>query len=96
MWLTLGVRVPQLVTGTMSAAERHRMVAEKAAAVTESAQAASLAAARLMVDPRAFRSPAALMGGLTTVSAAAAAKPFHTRVKANARRLSKPRAKSSG
>jgi hypothetical protein len=94
MWVTLRVRVPQLLAGTMTDAERRRMVTEKVAAVAESAQAASTAAAGLLRRPRRLTTPKGLLIGLTTVSAAAA-RPFQTRVKANARRLTKPR-KTSG
>lgn len=94
MWVTLGVRVPQLLAGTMTESERRRMVTEKMAAVVESTQAASTAAARLLRWPRRLTTSGGVLSGLTTISAAAA-RPFQSRVKANARRLTKPR-KTSG
>lgn len=93
MWVTLGVRVPQLLAGTMTPAERHRMVAEKAAATAESVQAATRALAGMAGKPSRLRSPRRAMGSLAAFADAVAA-PFQVRVKANAKRLTKPRARS--
>ena len=61
MWVTLGVRVPQLMAGTMTGAEWNRMVAEKASAAAESAWETSFALGRAMLVSRAPRSSAAAM-----------------------------------
>ena len=87
-WTTLSVRVPQLVTGTMSAAETQRMVAEKLAAAVEGALAGATTATRL-----ALRSPRRLTSSRITAQALtmleATSKPARRRVQANARRLTK-------
>ena len=89
MWTTLAVRVPTIVTGTMTKAEQSRMVAEKLEAWSESANATTASVGQMMIDPKAaFRSPAATAATLLSLSRAAA-DPFHRRVKANARRLKK-------
>ena len=90
---TLGVRVPGLLAGTLPAGERTRMVREKAEAMVESAQATGYAAAKLMARPRKLTPASALSGWLAL--AEAASRPYHTRVKANARRLGKPPGKGS-
>ncbi len=95
MWVTLSVRVPGLMAGTLSHAERTRMVTEKAEAMVESAQAIGRTTARLMNDPQ-FSAPthtAVTAGWLAILEAAS--RPFHKRVKANAGRLGTPRKRRS-
>ena len=91
---TLGVRVPGLLAGTLPAGERTRMVSEKAEAMVESAQATGLAAAKLIARPRKLTPASAISGWLAL--AEAASRPYHKRVKANARRLGTPPGKGSG
>lgn len=86
----LGIRVPALLDGSASAAERTRMVQEKAEAVAESAQAVGRAATRMMSRPKRRATPQGLMTGWLAL-AEAASQPFHRRVKANAKRLSRKR-----
>ena len=94
MWVTLGVRVPQLMAGTMTGAEWNRMVAEKASAAAESALETSCALGRAMLASRVPRSSAAAMDASAAVLSAAV-RPFHTRVKSNAQRLTKGRTGTS-
>ncbi len=89
MWTTLAVRVPQLMSGTMTPAEQTRMVAEKLEAFTESAHDTSASLGRLMLNPIGLmQSPVAMMGAMTALSSAASL-PFHSRLKLNATRLQK-------
>lgn len=88
-WTVLAIRVPALLDGSASAAERTRMVAEKSDAMVESAQAVASTAMRLAVRPGKRRT-SAMSAWLSLADAAS--RPFHTRVKANAKRLGrKPR-----
>lgn len=90
-WAVLGIRVPALLDGSASAAERTRMVAEKRDAMVESAQAVGTVAMRLAARPRRRPTPAAAVSAWLSL-AEAASRPFHKRVKANAKRLNrKPR-----
>jgi hypothetical protein len=90
-WTVLGVRVPMLLAGRMSAQEQHRMVAEKVEAFAESQRAVVEAASRMACRPG--RSPASFAAAAAAL-AGAALDPYHRKVKANAKRLAKPRAPS--
>lgn len=82
---TLAVRVPQLMTASMSAAEYQRMVLEKVAAAAEGLAAGAAAAVKIGAGRRS-RSPGHLLDAGLTV-AEAMSRPARKRVKANARRL---------
>ena len=88
---TLAVRVPQLLSGTMTPAETQLMVAEKVAAVRDGVRHGSLAAARLAASNlagRRTRPPTlrrTLADALTIAEASCA--PARRTVRANAKRL---------
>ncbi|WP_237480023.1 hypothetical protein [Lichenibacterium dinghuense] len=86
--VTLSVRVPQLLAGTMTAAESTRMVAEKAAAAGEGLLAGSAAAARVAARRLARLAPHRAVEDALEI-AEAMSRPARRRVKANAARLSK-------
>lgn len=94
--MTLGRRVPALVSGTSHPAERTRMVTEKIEAAVESARAVGQVAAKLV--GRAAVTPPTVTSAISgwLVLAEAASRPYHRRVKANATRLSKARRRRSG
>lgn len=89
MWTTLSFRIPMLLAGTMTDIERNKMVGEKVEAATESLWGAAFAMGQAMT-----RGPAALYDAGSAFDSAvgfmtAASKPYHRRVTANARRLSR-------
>lgn len=84
---TLSVRLPQLATGTMSAAERRRMVAEKAAAVHEGAMAGGVALLKV-ASRRRRPSPLTVLNDVVTL-VDAVGRPARRTVRRNARRLTK-------
>ena len=88
--VTLSVRLPQLMTGTMTRAESARMVGEKLAASTEGLLAASTVALRAAARRGAVATTRQLVQDALDISAAAA-RPAQRRVKANAKRLTAPR-----
>ena len=93
-WTTLAVRVPQLMAGTMTPAESHRMVAEKLGAAQEGALKASVAAGRVALRRPRRRSLAGLMADAAAIVEAAYA-PAKRTVKANADRLSATKARKT-
>lgn len=90
MWSVLGVRVPLLFTGRMAPDEQVRMVAEKVEAFAESQVAAAMALGRAMTKP--MRRPADVLAAGQAVTAAAL-RPYHRKVKSNAKRLKAVREK---
>ena len=88
--VTLSVRLPQLMTGTMTRAESARMVGEKLAAATEGLLAASAASLRVAARGGATVTPRRVLQDGLEVSAAAA-RPAQRRVEANAKRLAAPK-----
>jgi hypothetical protein len=87
MWTTLSLRVPMLLTGTMTAPERTRMISEKIEAAAESALDASIAVGKAFAQsPAALLSPAAGVCSAIAIMDAAS-KPYHRRLTANAHRL---------
>jgi hypothetical protein len=86
-WTTVAMRLPMLTAKGASSPEASRMVEEKVAAVTEGAMKASLTGAALV--GRAM-GPLAVASGAVSI-ADALARPARRRVKANAKRLTKPR-----
>ena len=84
--VTLSQRVPMLISGQASPRETSRMVTEKVAATVLGTQAAGIVAARAL-GRRAGHPLAA--AELAVDMAAAASRPFHARVRANAKRLSR-------
>ena len=88
--VTLSVRLPQLMTGTMTRAESARMVGEKLAAATEGMLAASAASLRVAARSGAAVTPRRFLQDALEVSAAAA-RPAQRRVEANAKRLATPK-----
>ena len=87
--VTLSVRLPQLMTGTMTRAESARMVGEKLAASTEGLLEASAASLRAAARRGPAVTPRQILQDVLDVSAAAA-RPAQRRVKANAKRLTAP------
>ena len=84
---TLAIRVPQLLSGTMSKAETHRMVAEKIAAAREGWVKGAAAAGRIaMRKPK--RSTRAVAADTLAIFDAAFG-PARRKVRANAKRLTK-------
>jgi hypothetical protein len=88
--VVLGLRVPQLLTGRMTPRERERMVAEKIEAFAESQSAVTTQLGRMMVHPA--RTPTGFAAAAAGLAAAAMA-PYHSKVKANAKRLTLRRSK---
>lgn len=88
--LTLSVRLPQLMTGTMTRSESARMVREKLAAATEGLLAAAEATLRVAARGEAAVTPRRLLDTTLEISAAAA-RPAQRRVAANAKRLAAPK-----
>jgi hypothetical protein len=89
MWTVLGVRVPQILTGRMTPAEQTRMIAEKVDAFAQSQHAAAEALGRMALRPPA-RTPGGLASSAASI-AAAAFRPYHRKVTANAKRLTRVR-----
>ena len=86
---TLSVRVPQLMTGTMSPAETRRMVSEKISAAQVGWAKAAVAATRIALG-RPSRNPTALAARSLAVLDAAV-RPASRTVRANAKRLTTTR-----
>jgi hypothetical protein len=87
--VTLSVRLPQLMTGTMTRAESARMVGEKLAAASEGLVAASAAGLRVAARRGPAATPRQMLDDALEVSAAAL-RPAQRRVAANAKRLTRP------
>ena len=92
---TLAVRVPQLMTGTMTGPESRRMVAEKVEAAREGGRNAAVAAGWIALRPPRRPSMKGLVADAVTVLDAASG-PVRRTVKANAKRLSRPRTRKTG
>ncbi len=88
--VTLSVRLPQIMTGTMTRAESARMVGEKLAAATEGLLEASAVGLRIATRRGTVVTPRRLLQDALDISAAAA-RPAQRRVGANARRLAAPK-----
>ena len=86
---TLSVRVPKLLTGTLPPAETRRMVAEKIAAAQLGWVKAATAATRVALG-RPSRKPAVVAARNLSVLDAAV-RPASRTVRANAKRLTRPR-----
>ena len=84
---TLTVRVPQLLSGTMTRAESRRMGNEKGAAAQQGWVDAARVAGRLILQKPKLTRTGATAGALAIVGAAIA--PARRTVRANARRLGK-------